>query len=453
MWKRLFVVGSLCALVGFASTGAAEEFDIVPLPSVYKSYGSVLTPDSETLFVIATTGVVLVYDVENDQYLGPIDLREDIVRPSNGAVVGTKLYVQSFQQIAVVDTEAWDLAKLIPQPPYLGSSYGAVVPSPDGSVVYTVGGSTTHLTAIDTETDAIQASLEVGGEYTGLGISPDGSKLYLSNAEQNKLAIVHAATLTLAGVVPFFESGGMLPYPTDVRVCPTDGTVFVGYVDAQSRGRVAVLSPTGEIRSQFGGASFSTGIDITADGRYLVLGSGLILDPKNGTVLGELDMPVVGLSHVTLSPDGLRAYVANVNDPYVRAIEGFVAPLRLAVPPGDEDEITLSLELPSEAGRLYQVGASLATSPGILLTDSRVVPLHIDSLLRHSVSGDCPAFQNFYGTLDAAGKATAKIDLSNGIPGNAMGERMYFLFVTLDSELSRSDVRLVSNLVSFTLID
>jgi DNA-binding beta-propeller fold protein YncE len=453
MCKRVLPLLALLVLSLGSPDGLAEEFEMIELPSIYKAYGSALTPDSSYLFVIATTGVVLVYDVDQDLYIESIDLRDHVVRPSNGAIVRGKLYIQSFRHIAVVDVATRELVRVIDQAPHIGSSYGAVVPSHSRDRIYTVGGSTTDLTVLDPETDEVVGRVAVGGDYTGMDLSLDGSKLYLSNCEENKLAIVDTASLAVTQVVPFYSGGGMLSYGTEVQVGPCDGCVFVSYVDGSSRGRVSVLSPDGERIGNYVVNKFSTGIDITADGRYLVLGCGKVLQPSTGAVIGEIGMPVTGLSHVTLSPDGMRAYVANINDPYVKAIEGFVAPLQVEFPAGDSRRVTLRLNLPGEAGRLFQIGASLDTDPGIHLTDGRVVPLHIDALLRQSIKDDSPAFVDFSGSLDASGKAEAAIDFDREFPGNTVGRKIYLLFVTLEEKMSRSDVRVISNLVDVTVMD
>jgi hypothetical protein len=115
--------------------------------------------------------------------------------------------------------------------------------------------------------------------------------------------------------------------------------------------------------------------------------------------------------------------------------------------------LALERSCPQEAGHRYQIGASLATSPGIELIDGRIVPIKNDALLRYSVKVQDGAFTDFAGTLDAEGHAEARMDLEASFPGNAVGQTIYLLFVTLEERLSRSDVRLMSNLETITITE
>ena len=450
---RFYILFSIVLLV-IPAFAAADEFQTVELPSVFHAYGSALTPDSNTLFVVASTGVVLEYDVRSDSYIQAIDLRQQVLRPTAAVVAGGKLYVHSFRDIAVLDVETKEVLKLIQHSPHFGSSYAQMRCSKSDGCVYTVRGSSSDVTVIDPRNDEIVARIEVGGDHTGLAISNDGATLYVANNEENELKIVDVESRSVRTTVPYFTNHGLTEFTSTVEVHPVTGEIYVAYVDDSNLGRISVLSPEGEFEKSFSVGRFSTGIEITENGRYLIVGAGLILNPETGEILGEFEDVINGLSAITVAPDGMRAYVCNVNDTYIKAIEGFSSALALEGAPNQGSTLTLSLEIPNEAHQTYQLGASLGTDEGIALPDGRVIPMDVDDLLRFSLhSNDNDVFLDFEGTLDAQGRAQASIDLSGNYPGKAVGREVHVCFVTLNGRLARSEVRSISNVVSFTLTD
>ncbi len=453
MLKRVEVLGLVLALLIAPCAVSAEQFETIELPGVLDLFGSAVTPDSDTLFVITMTGVIWVYDVETRASTGVINLRDELLRPTAGAVANGKLYVQSFRDIAVIDTLSHDLLAMIPLTPGLGSSYGAVCVSPGEDRVYVLSGSSPDLTVVDPSNDQVTARVNVGLDFTGMGMSPDGRRLYLTSSDENRMLIVDTQTLSIVADVPYFRNHGLSDYKTSVRVNPMNGNVYVAYVDDTVRGRVSLLSPDGTLLDSIGAERFSTGLEITADGRYLVLGCGTILSPSTGESLGTFDTAVYGLTNVRLSPDGSRVFVCNLNDQNVRIVQGFDAALEVSGTPAEGEMLSLSLDLPNEAGQLFQIGAALGVDEGIAIQDGRVVPVDADSLLRFSVKTDNEVFQGFAGRLDGNGRAQALIDLAGSFPGKTIGTEIYLCFVTLDERLARSEVRKISNVAKFTLTD
>jgi len=448
MCKRL---AWLLAVSFLAPAVRGEEYETVELPSVYHAYGSAVTGDSKTLFVVATTGVALMYDVEEDRYVRGLDLRDHVVRPTAAAIANGKLYVYSFRDLLILDVETQEVTDLVPLTPYLGSSFGSVVASPGEDRIYAIGGSTTDLTVLDTATDEVVARLEIGGDHTGMALSPDGGMLYVSHGKEDRLLLVATHPLEVVGEATFAAGHEVESYGSVVRMDPTDGRAFVAFVDERGFGRVSVLEPSGELIRSMGLDRFSTGLEVSPDGRRLLLGSGLVLDPENGSVIGEFVTPVNGRTSVTVSPDGRRAYVANVNDNLIRAVEGMGPALEVEGSPADGQPLTVRLHLPEEAGRRFQIAASLGTDRGVRLPDGRIVPIDSDGLMRFSMDPDNEVFLGFTGELDSEGRAEATIDLTGDFPGKRPGRQVHLCFVTLEERIRREDVREISNVVSFTL--
>ena len=110
--------------------------------------------------------------------------------------------------------------------------------------------------------------------------------------------------------------------------------------------------------------------------------------------------------------------------------------------------ITLFLSAPSDGGLPYVVGSSLGSGP--IPIDTRLLNLGLDALLDASVNGYLPTvFQDYAGTLDASGKATAKLNIPN-LPG-IKGIRIHSAFLTL-KQGAPSNIQSISNSFIFTIM-
>jgi hypothetical protein len=115
--------------------------------------------------------------------------------------------------------------------------------------------------------------------------------------------------------------------------------------------------------------------------------------------------------------------------------------------PSPGGRIDFDLLSTPDPGRVYQMGSSLGNGP--IPIDTRKLELSPDPLLVLSVGGFLPAvFVSYAGTLDANGKAKARIDIP---PLPALkGVRVYSAFVTLQAS-APSGVANISNTFMFAI--
>jgi len=110
--------------------------------------------------------------------------------------------------------------------------------------------------------------------------------------------------------------------------------------------------------------------------------------------------------------------------------------------------VSLNLDLPRDAGVLYQVGTSLGDDP--LNIGNRQLNLSVDSLLVLSVSNRLPMiFRRYTGYLDKAGKAMAAIAIPNA--RDLIGIRLYSAFVTIKPG-APFNISSISNTYVFTIM-
>jgi len=117
-------------------------------------------------------------------------------------------------------------------------------------------------------------------------------------------------------------------------------------------------------------------------------------------------------------------------------------------PPRVGTNIPLALSAPGDAALGYLAAAAFATTPAIPI-DWRVLPLAPDALLLLSLS--LPSvFQNFAGTLDGSGNASAAVEAPN-VPG-LVGVTVHIAFLTLSGG-APSGIRSISAPRAMTFVN
>ena len=81
----------------------------------------------------------------------------------------------------------------------------AVLLSPDATKLYVSTGRGHQVFTIDTATNKVAGSVEVGPRPWGIALSPDGKTLYSANGPSNDISVVDVATNT---VVKKVKAGG-----------------------------------------------------------------------------------------------------------------------------------------------------------------------------------------------------------------------------------------------------
>ena len=161
--------------------------------------GVKLTPDGKQVWVTSeaesTVGVV---DVASAKLIKKIKVGH---RPRTIAFMpgGSPAYVNAENDgtVAVIDAVKQEVVKTI----QLGEA-GVIKPmgvllSPDASKLYVTTGRGHKLFIIDTATNEVKGSFEVGQRPWGLALSPDAKTLFTANGPSNDISVVDLATQTV----------------------------------------------------------------------------------------------------------------------------------------------------------------------------------------------------------------------------------------------------------------
>lgn len=153
----------------------------------------VVTPDGKYLYVADTTDMaVYVVDTETDMTLpGFVSLT---TIPQGMAITpnGTRLYTANADgTISVIDT----MTNMVVNTITGGTTFKAIGITPDGSRAYVTDTSSNEVFVIDLATNAVIGSpISVGAGPTNLAITPDGKQVYVTSLSSNSASVINTTT-------------------------------------------------------------------------------------------------------------------------------------------------------------------------------------------------------------------------------------------------------------------
>jgi len=145
--------------------------------------------------------------------------------PVAGAVAGPKAYIGNFADntVSAVDTAT---GKVVATIPVAAGPHGMAISS-DGHTVYISGDGSSSVSVIDTASDAVTKTIEVGKTPNGITLTGDGKQLLVTIYGDNKIVFVDTATQAIAGEVA-------VPKPHTISLAPGGK---LAYVTSQEPGK------------------------------------------------------------------------------------------------------------------------------------------------------------------------------------------------------------------------
>lgn len=184
-----------------------------------------------------------------------------------------------------------------------------LVITPNGKTVYTANYEVNSVSAIDTATKSVVATIPVGGEPIGITASPNGGRVYVANSEDDTVSVIDTATNQVVGSPIKVGDApiGMAITPDGSRLfVANDNSENVSVIDTSTNQVVATmpvgLSPYGVAISPDG----SRGYVANNDSDSLT-----VFDPHSSQPIGS-PIPVgEDPSGIAITPNGSRAFVGN----------------------------------------------------------------------------------------------------------------------------------------------
>ncbi|MBX9781064.1 MAG: beta-propeller fold lactonase family protein [Chitinophagaceae bacterium] len=192
----------------------------------------------------------------------------------------------------------------------LGFGSEGVCVSPDQSKVYLTNASSNTVSVINTTTNTISATINVDNVPIGIAISPDGTKVYVANNGSNTLSVINSATNTVTATVSVGNTPGGI-------AVSQDGSKV--YVANSSDNTVSVINAaTNTVTATIAVGRNPFGITLSPDGSklYVVNSADATVSAVNTATNTVTATIAVGRNPfaIAVSPDGSKLYVSNGED-------------------------------------------------------------------------------------------------------------------------------------------
>jgi len=170
---------------------------------------------------------------------------------------------------------------------------------------------------IDTATNKIASTVDVGSDPSGVAVNPSGTKVYVTNSGSNTVSVINTTT----NIYPTSVKVGS--DPLEIAVTPNGKTAYV--VNSGSNTVSVINTATNTVTDTVNVGKQPEGIAIAPDGKTAYVtnwGSGTIcvIDIATNTVTAIVSVGSDPLG-VTVTPDGNKVYVANSYSDTVSVID------------------------------------------------------------------------------------------------------------------------------------
>ena len=158
------------------------------------------------------------------------------------------------------------------------SSPKGLAVTPDGSKIYVTNSVGETTSVINTLTDTIADTIEVSESLNQVAMAPDGAKAYVSNSDVNSVSVITTATNLVTATIFF---GFNPPTPYCLAVTPDSQKLFV----TKSDNKVSIVNTvTGNVDTTLDVGTRPFGIVITPDGTKAYVAN------KNGNSVSVIDI-------------------------------------------------------------------------------------------------------------------------------------------------------------------
>jgi len=207
--------------------------------------------------------------------------------------------------VSVIDLVANKTIATVP----VGLGPMGVAVSPDGTKVYVTNQQSGSVSVINTATNITVATVKMAfaSNPTSVVVSADGSKVYVTDLILNAVLVINAATNTLLKTI------AVGTYPFGIGISP-DGTKV--YTANSIDNTISVINTaTDMVTATIPVAGSPDALSVSADGNTLYVANYVsnnvsVVNTSNNTVITSITTGA-GASMTTLSPDGKLLYVSN----------------------------------------------------------------------------------------------------------------------------------------------
>ena len=237
--------------------------------------------------------------------------------------------------VSVIDTATDTLTGAHVQ---VGNGPTAIALTPNGKTAYVTNENSNTVSVINTATNTVIATIPVGTNPFLVAVSPNGSTVYVSNnsytsPSNGSVSVINTATNTVVATVALGSND-----PAGLAVTPDGSKLYV-----TNTGNVTVINTATNTIASTIAIPNSAAIAISPNGATAYVLSGNSVSVVNTATNAVVTIIPLGTSAIeaTVSPDGTKLYVTELNNNAVAVINTAT------------NTITSTISLPAGAGPLY----------------------------------------------------------------------------------------------------
>ncbi|MGB9941312.1 PKD domain-containing protein [Methanosarcina sp.] len=224
-------------------------------------FGAAVSPDGSKVYVANAnydrSGTVSVIDRATNRVTATVDIGYKY-SPCGVAVTpdGKKVYVtdRDINGVSAIDTVTNTVTATVPAGV---NPLGAAI-TPDGTKVYVTNRYSNNVSVIDTGTNTVTATVKVGLGPSAVTVDQAGTKLYVANCESNTISVIDTSSNTVTAIVPVGK------WPMGVAVSPDGSKVYVANEGSNNVSVIDTTTKTVIVTLNVGKSPY--GIAVTPDG-------------------------------------------------------------------------------------------------------------------------------------------------------------------------------------------
>ncbi|MEI6752953.1 MAG: FISUMP domain-containing protein [Paludibacter sp.] len=233
---------------------------------------------------------------------------------TEGAAITSYAYVsnQGNNTVSVINTSTNTVTATV----NVGNTPSGVSISPDGKKVYVSNGGSNTVSVINTATNTVTSTIAVGSSPYGICVSPDGSKVYVANEVSSNVSVINTATNTVLATV---AAGS---HPNGISISPDGSKVYV--VNWGNNNVNVINTATNTVTATITVGNGPFGVCVSPDGSKAYVtnrnsNTVSVINTATNTVTATVAVGTFPFG-ISVSPDGSKVYVANQSSNTVSVI-------------------------------------------------------------------------------------------------------------------------------------
>ena len=267
--------------------------------------------------------------------------------------------------------------------------YGVAV-SPDGTKVYIASDVSDAVSIINTATNKVTATVKVGSNPWGVAVNPKGTKVYVANEGSGTVSVIDPAANKVTATV---EVGN---YPCGIAVSPDGTKVYV--VNTLDNNVAVINADTNKVTATVNVGNLPTGVAVSPDGTKIYVTNEYnvsVIDTATNKVTATVTVGSYPWG-VAVNPTGTKAYVTNYGDNTVSVIDTATSKVTATIKVGS---YPLGIAINPEGTRVYVANEESNTVSVINTATNKVIATV-------KVGEDPAAFGQFIGTTQVQNPVT-----------------------------------------------